>query len=70
MEPNQIEPVQSLPHPPQRSERIFHPSERYLGTISEDVEKIFLTRKEVHGDDPKTYDEMISDIDSEKWLRQ
>ena len=22
----------------------------------------------VHGDDPKTYDKMISDIDSEKWL--
>ena len=29
---------------------------------------MFLTRNGVHGDDPKTYDEAISDIDSEKWL--
>ena len=68
MEPNQIEPVQSLPHPPHRSERIFHPPERYLGTILEDVEKIFLMKNGVHDDDPKTYDETILDIDSKKWL--
>ena len=41
---------------------------RYLGTIQEKVEKIFLTRNGAHGDDPKTYDEAILDIDFEKWL--
>ena len=66
MEPNQVKPIQSLPPPPHRSERIFDPPERYLGTISEDVEKMFLTRNGIHGDDPKTYDEVISDINSEK----
>ena len=29
---------------------------------------MFLTRNRVHGDDPKTYDEAISDIDFKKWL--
>ena len=29
---------------------------------------MFLMENWVHGDDPKTYDEAISDIDSEKWL--
>ena len=32
------------------------------------VEKIFLVGNGAHGDDPKTYNEAISDIDSEKWL--
>ena len=68
MKSNQIEPVQSLPPPPHRSERVFHPPERYLGIISEDVEKIFLVGNGALGDDPKTYNEAISDIDSEKWL--
>ena len=68
MEPNQIEPTQTLPHPSHRSSRIFRPSKRYLGTISEDVEKMFLIENGVHGDDPKTYDKTISNIDSEKWL--
>ena len=67
MEPNQVEPIQSLPPPPRRSKRVFHPPERYLGTILEKVEKIFLVGNEIH-DDPKTYDEVISDIISEKWL--
>ena len=57
-----------LPPPPHRSSRIFHPPERYFGTISEDVKKMFLIGNGVHGDDPKIYDEVISDIDSEKWL--
>ena len=68
VEPNQVEPIQLLPPLPYRSKRIFHPPERYLGTISEDVEKIFLIGNGVHGDDPKTYNEVISDIDFEKWL--
>ena len=33
-----------------------------------DVEKIFLIRDRKYGDDPKTYNETISNIDSEKWL--
>ena len=65
-EPNQLEPVLTQPLPPRRLTRIFHPPERYLGTIQEEVEKIFLTGNGTHGDDPKTYDEAMSDIDSEK----
>ena len=53
MEPNQVEPIRTLPPPPRRSKKIFHPPERYLGTILEDVEKIFLTKNGVHEDDPK-----------------
>ena len=67
-EPNQSEPVLTQPFPPRRSTKIFHPHEKYLGTIQEEVEEMFLTRNGAHGDDPKTYDEVISDIDSEKWL--
>ena len=66
MKLNQVEPIQSPPPPPHRLKRIFHPPKRYLGTISEKIEKIFLVGNEVHGDDPKIYNEMISDIDSEK----
>ena len=29
---------------------------------------MFLMKNGAHGDDPKTYDEAISDIDSKKWL--
>ena len=68
MEPNQVKPNHTLPPPPHRLKKIFCPPERYLGTISEDVEKMFLIGNGVHGDDPKIYDEMISNIDSEKWL--
>ena len=68
MEPNQVEPIRTLAPPPRRSERVFHPPERYLGIISEEVEKIFLVGSGAHGDDPKTYNEVISDIDSKKRL--
>ena len=68
MESNQVEPIQSLPLPPCRSKRIFHPPKRYLGTILEKVEEIFLVGIGVLGDDLKTYDEAILDIDFEKWL--
>ena len=68
MEPNQVEPIRTLHPPPRRSERVSHPPERYLGIISEKVKKIFLIDNGAHGDDPKTYNEKISDIDSEKWL--
>ena len=66
MEPNQIKPIHSLPPPSRRSKRVFHPPERYLGTISEEVKKMFLVGNGVHGDDPKTYNKVISDINSEK----
>ena len=59
-------PVDMVPPPPRRSSRVFHPLERYLGIISEDVEKVFLTENGRHGDNPKIYDKVISDIDSEK----
>ena len=67
-EPIQFEPIHTLPPPPCKSSRIFHPPKRYLGIILEDVEEIFLTKNEVHGDNTKTYNKAISDIDSEKWL--
>ena len=65
-EPNQLELVLTQPLPPHRSTRVSHPLERYLGTIQEKVEKILLTKNGAHGDDSKTYDKAISDIDSEK----
>ena len=39
-----------------------------MGIITEDIEKMFLMKNGIHVDDPKIYDEMISDINSEKWL--
>ena len=36
--------------------------------ITEDVEKIFFIGDRKHRDDPKNYNGMMSDIDSEKWL--
>ena len=55
MEPNQVEPNHTLPPSPRRSKRVSRPFERYLGIISEEVEKIFLVGNGAHGDDPKTY---------------
>ena len=39
-----------------------------MGMLEEDVEKTFLMGDIDHVDDPKIYDEAMSDIDSEKWL--
>ena len=36
--------------------------------IMEKVKKIFLIGDRGHTDDPNTFDEAISDIDSKKWL--
>ena len=63
----QLEPIYAF-SPPHRLSRIFHSPERYIGIILENVKKIFLTENKVYGDDPKSYDKAISDIDSEEWL--
>ena len=55
-------------NPPRRSGRLSHLLERYLGIFQEKIEKVFLVGDKDHIDDPRTYDETISDIDSEKWL--
>ena len=36
--------------------------------LIEDIKKIFLMRDRGHSDDPTTFNEMMSDIDFEKWL--
>ena len=66
-EPIQSKPIHTL-SPPHKSNRIFRPLERNLGIISKDIEKIFLIENRVHGDDPKIYGEVISDINFEKQL--
>ena len=60
--------VVDVPLPPHRSVRVSRPPERYMGMLTEKVKKIFLIRDRGHTDDPNTFDEMMSDIDSEKWL--
>ena len=62
------EPVVNVPLPPRRSSRVSRPSERYIGMLMEEVKKMFLMRDRGHGDDPNTFDKMISHINSEKWL--
>ena len=61
-----IEPKE--PIPPRRSSTITCPSERYMGMLEEDMEEIFFMDDMDHVDDPKTYDETMSDINFEKWL--
>ena len=36
--------------------------------LTEEVKKIFLMKDKDHGDDPNTFDEMMSDINFKKWL--
>ena len=57
--------VPPLPH---RSSRISHPHERYLGILIEDLEEVFLIEDRDIRNDPKTYDEVMLDVDSEKWM--
>ena len=68
MEPALSEPIHAPPPPPHRSNRIFYPLEGYLSIITENVEKIFLIENSIHRNDHKIYSEMISNINSEKWL--
>ena len=57
-------------NPPQRLGRFSHPFERYLGVFQEKIEEVFLVGDKDHMDDPRTYDEAISDIDSKKLLNK
>ena len=36
--------------------------------LTEDIEKVFFVGDRDQVDDPKTYDEVMSDIDFKKWL--
>ena len=75
-EPRAIDPQKPIVHkqivdvslPSCRSSRISRPLERYMGMLTEKVKKIFLMGDRGHGDDPNTFDEAMSDIDSEKQL--
>ena len=56
------EPVVDVPLPPRRSSRIFWPPERYMDMLMEEMKEIFLIGDKGHGDDPNTFDEVMSDI--------
>ncbi|XP_020081861.1 uncharacterized protein LOC109705542 [Ananas comosus] len=43
-------------------------SRNLISAQDEEVNEMFLMGDREHGDDPKTYNEAMSDIDSEKWL--
>ena len=49
-----------------RSGRVFYPPDRYIGMLIEKIEEIFLMGDKSHGNDPNTFDEMMSDIDFDK----
>ena len=52
--------------PSRKSSSISCPPERYLSILIEDLEEAFLVRDRDIRNDPKTYDEAILDVDSEK----
>ena len=66
-EPNN-EPVNLVPPPPHRSNKVFHPLKRYLGILTKDLEEVFLMGDRDIRNDPKTYDKTMLDIDFEKWM--
>ena len=39
-----------------------------MGILKEDVKEAFLIKDRGHDDDPSTFDEVMTDIDFEKWL--
>ena len=57
-----------IPPPPRRSSRVSHPTERYLGISTENLEEAFLVGDTDIRNDPKTYDEAILDVDSKKLM--
>ena len=52
---------------PRRSSRVSRPTQRY-GYLHENMQELFIHGDTDHTDDPTTYEEAISDIDSSKWL--
>ena len=52
-------PVDVIPPPSHRSSRVFHPPERYLDILTEDLEEAFLIGDRDIRNDPKTYDEVM-----------
>ena len=55
-----------IPPPPRRLSKIFHPLERYLGILTEDLEEVFLVGDKDIRNDFKIYDEAMLDVDSKK----
>ena len=66
-EPNS-EVVDVVSPSPHRSNRISYPHERYLGIHTEYLEKAFFMEDRGIMNDPKIYDEVMLDVDSEKWM--
>ena len=48
------------------SSRIFHPPERYLNILTENLEETFFVRDRNIRNDPKIYDEAMLDVDFKK----
>ena len=65
-EPIIHKPVVDIPLLPRRSSRVFRPPKRYIDMLTKKVKKIFLMGDKSHGDDPNTFDEVMSNIASEK----
>ena len=59
--------VDVLPQP-HRSCKVSQPPKRYIGLLTEKVEKMFLMKDKDHGDDSNTFNEVMFDINFEKWL--
>ena len=57
-----------VPPPSHWSSRVSHHSKRYLGIFAEDLEKVFFMGDRDIRNDPKTYNEVILDVDSERWM--
>ena len=57
-----------VPPPSHRSSRVSCSPERYLGIFTENLEETFFVGDRDIRNDSKTYDEIILDIDSEKWM--
>ena len=68
IKPIYIEPIHIVPPLLYRSSSISHLTKRSLGILIEKVEKIFLMGDTKYRDNFKIYNEVMSDIDSEKWL--
>ena len=39
-----------------------------MGMLTEDIEEIFFMEDKGHGDDPNTFDKVMSNINFKKWL--